>query len=192
MATPANKLSVRSNAGKGSAKSPKPVVERVACSVVEHATRSVPPTIALTTPFIKLEAPNGARAGRRKILNVWPLFFRHRPGDPLVRGPGPGGLFSPPTRLRDVILQARPAMHTISSNAGPPSQAPDRSWAPHRRLAPTLRVVPPRHGRSSLPVSPRSGSSIPGRPDRCARAPPPVQRDSPSASSCVLTTGNAG
>src|SRR5437016_2243852 len=62
MATPANKLSVRSNAGKGSAKSPKPVVERVACSVVEHATRSVPPTIALTTPFIKLEAPNGARA----------------------------------------------------------------------------------------------------------------------------------
>src|SRR2546426_833355 len=98
MATPANKLSVRSNAGKGSAKSPKPVVERVACSVVEHATRSVPPTIALTTPFIKLEAPNGARAGRRKILNVWPLFFRDR---------GRGGLFSPPTRLRDVILQAR-------------------------------------------------------------------------------------
>src|SRR5947209_13154186 len=66
MATPANKLSVRSNAGKGSAKSPKSVVERVACSVVEHATRSVPPTIALTTPFIKPEAPNGARAGRRR------------------------------------------------------------------------------------------------------------------------------
>src|SRR3989442_10729827 len=31
-------------------------------------------------------------------------------------------------------------MHAISSNAGPSSQAPDRSWAPHRRLAPTLRV----------------------------------------------------
>src|ERR1043166_6386306 len=61
MATPANKLSVRSNAGKWSAKSPKPVVERVACSVVEHATRSVLPTIPLTTPFIKPEAPNGGR-----------------------------------------------------------------------------------------------------------------------------------